>query len=99
MLFVKLVDQVIRPLNRTGNQLGIKHHIQSVYPYVFFGFLLLSVNLYNITQALEGMKRQSDRQYKFQKMDRIVPVEEIGDQREINIKKIKVFKNKKRGTG
>ena len=57
---VKLVQEVLRAFNRTGNQLRVEHDIERINAEVALGLLIAPVNLNDVAQALEGMEREPD---------------------------------------
>src|SRR5665213_2489697 len=91
MAFAELMNQVLRPFNRAGNQLRIKHHIERVDAKVPLGVLLAAIHLDRITHRLKRMERKSDRQKQSKIMHRIVHLEPSGDPSKIRVNKIKVF--------
>jgi hypothetical protein len=57
-------------------------------------FLLATVNLDDIAEALERMKRQPNGQDDVQSFYRVVPADQPRKRFEIVVKKVKVFKHK-----
>ena len=53
---MKLVKHVLRPFNRTCNQLRKKHYVKRINTKMSFRFYITPVNLEDITQCLESMK-------------------------------------------
>ena len=62
------------------------------------GFLLSPIDLDHITQTLEGVERQPDRQNDAQYRERVLEVEKMGDGDKIIRKKVVIFKDKKHQT-
>src|SRR4029077_20846800 len=91
MLFVKLVEQVLRALDRACDQLGKKHHVQGVNAEVVFGPLVSAVDLDDITEALKSMKREPDRQDYAQGMEGVIPPRRGGNRSERGVCEIDVF--------
>ena len=62
VLLVELVQQVLRPLDRTGDELREEHHVGRVDDEVPLGRLPSRVDLDHVAEALECVERQADRQ-------------------------------------
>src|SRR4051794_24392363 len=62
MPLTELMQQVLWPLNRACHKLREEHHVGGVDHEISLCLLIPSVDLDDIAQALEGMKRQSNRQ-------------------------------------
>ena len=65
MLFLELGKQVVRPFNRTRNELWEKRHEQGVCGEVMFCFCRATIDIDGITQRLEGVERDADGQGHF----------------------------------
>src|SRR3977135_150675 len=61
-LLMELVQHILRSFDGTGDQLGIKHHIERIDTKMSFGGVLAPVYLYGITHRLESMKGEPDGQ-------------------------------------
>jgi hypothetical protein len=62
MVFFELVNKILGTLNRTGDKLGIKHHIQRINAQMFFCRLITSIDLNRVSKRLKGVKGKPDRQ-------------------------------------
>src|SRR6185295_11218909 len=96
LLGVKLMQHVLRPLDRTGDELRKIHDVERIDPEVALRLLLAAIDLDDVAQALEGMKRETDRQRDGQRRDRIVPVEELGQPGDVLIEKVEVLEREER---
>src|SRR5579863_9454704 len=94
MLFIKLVQYVLRTFDRACHQLGIKHHIQCINPKMPFRFLIPAIDLDRIAHCLKSMKRQSDRKQYSQVRDMTGKTEMTEYRRNIGNKEIIVFKDR-----
>jgi hypothetical protein len=59
---MKLVQNMLRPLDGARHQLRVKHHIQCINAEMFLRFLITTIYLDGIAHGLEGMERKTDRQ-------------------------------------
>ena len=66
VLLMQLGQQIARPFDGPGHQLGEKAHIQRIVAEVVFGFQVAAVDIHHITQGLEGVKADAHRQNQFQ---------------------------------
>src|SRR5688500_1506808 len=62
VLFAKLAEQVLRTLDRTGDELRIEQHVQSKDPEVALSALIAQIHLDDVAHRLKRMEGQSDRQ-------------------------------------
>ena len=60
LMLVQLAQEVARSLNRAGDQLREKHHIERIITEVSFRLLVAAIHLDHITHALERVERQTD---------------------------------------
>src|SRR5450432_139799 len=60
---MKLVEHVLRSFDGTGNQLWVEHHVKGINAEMVFSLLFATVHFDGVTHGLEGMERETDRQY------------------------------------
>ena len=53
---MKLVQNILRPLNRACHQLRIEHYIQCINTKMPFCFLIATVHFNGVTHSLESVK-------------------------------------------
>src|ERR1022692_543553 len=90
---VELVDKTLRPLNRPRHQLWEKHHIRSIYQEILLRLVPPLINLDHIAEALEGVKRQTDRQNDMEDRLRQSPPSEIRNADKVAEEKIIVLEH------
>src|ERR1041384_7734008 len=56
-------------------------------------FLVTTIHLDHVAQALEGMERKTDRQNDSQAADLIIPTDHLGEAGGVRVEKVKIFKN------
>ena len=60
MMFVKLPEKVLGPLDGSSDHLREEHHIRGEGGEITLGALAAAVDLDDVAQALEGVKREPD---------------------------------------
>ncbi len=79
MNLAKLMDKVLRALDRAGDELREKHDVRGIGYEVVFGFLPAAIDFHDIAQALERMKGEANRQDDARRGERRLPTEQFGD--------------------
>ena len=72
LLLMKLVQDVLRPLDRPCHQLRIKHHVQRIDAKVPLCPLIAPVHFDGVAHGLKGVKAQPDGQQHPQVRNRVV---------------------------
>src|SRR4051812_7581932 len=85
---------MVGPLDGSRDELRKKHDIQRVDAEVGLRRLPASVHLDHVAQALEHMKRESQRQRNLQNHQRVMPVDQLGEVRDIGVEEIEVLEEK-----
>ena len=57
VLFVKLVEHILRPLYRAGHELGVEHDVERVYPEMPLRLLVAPTHLDGVAHGLKRMER------------------------------------------
>lgn len=93
VLDAKLMQHVLRSLNRTGYELGIEHNIQSVDAKMTLRLLFAPVDFDCVTERLKCVERQADGQQQIESGQAITQTESVEACGHIFVEKIIVFKN------
>ena len=56
MLFVELMEQILRSFDWSGHELGIEHDIERIDAEMAFGFLPAAIDFDDIGEALKGVE-------------------------------------------
>jgi hypothetical protein len=99
MFLPKLVQQILRPLNRAGNQLREKHDVSRVNDEIGFGLLIPAVDLYDVAQTLKRMEGKSDWQNDRDHRTRKLPPNQARETHKRSREKIKILKYKEHRAG
>ena len=73
------MQQVLGAFDWSSYELRIEHDVESVNPEVSFGFLMATINLDDIAQALKGVKGEPDGENKSQRANGVVPADCFGN--------------------
>src|SRR5689334_2350769 len=93
MLLAKLVQEVLRALDGTGDELWIEHHIQSKDTEMSLGLLVTAVDFNGIAECLEGVERKANRKKDLQKWKRIREPNPIAQHADVGIEEIEVLED------
>jgi hypothetical protein len=91
---MKLVQNVLRTLDRTCHQLRVIEHVESQIPKVALRFLVAAIHLDGVAQRLKGMERQPNREKDREALDGIIPADEVRECRQVLIGKIEILKKR-----
>lgn len=91
MLLMQLVQDILRSLDGSRDQLGVKQNVHREITIMTLGFLVAAKNFDGIAQGLKGVKRQADRQDDLQVLNGVIPADETGKCRKILVRKIEIL--------
>ena len=76
---VELVEQILRSLDWSGDQLRIEHHVECVNSKMPLGTLVAAVDLDGVAHRLECVKRQADGEDDLNHLCGVMQIEQVGD--------------------
>ncbi len=89
----KLVQQILRALDGTRDQLRIEHHVDRENPWMLLRLLPAPIDLDDIGQALEGMEREAQRQDDVDDPLRVLQPQRMCDRGEARVQKAQVLEH------
>src|SRR3989338_4418235 len=96
VLLTELMQQILRPLDGTGDQLGEEHDIEGVDAEVPLGLLYPPIHLDGVTHRLEGVEGETDGKDDGKCLDRVVPVEELRQSVQICAEEVEILEESKK---
>src|SRR3989344_7007737 len=96
MLLTELMQEILRPLDRSGDQLGEEHDVERIDTEVPFRLLYPPIHLDGVAHSLEGVEGESDGKDDGKCLDRVVPVEELRQSVQICAEEIEVLEESKK---